>query len=336
MILDVEQALDSLGVNYDIHGHEANALCPMHEKRTGKADNSPSWWINLDNGQHICFSCGYKGNLVHLVCDIKQFYLPEIWGTATSDYDIEAGKAWLSSVMELSPSEMLEAIRNIPNYVRQAPKPMEMTDARLALFVDPPVEALSSRNLTLEAAQQYSVMWDGSNERWILPLRDPYFKRLFGWQEKGFRDRYFRNRPAGIQKSKTLFGVENQQDDVVIVVESPLDCVRIASTGIKGAVATCGAGTSDAQVKLLRASDKIIVAFDNPNLDQAGKKASDEMRAHARKYGLNVFFFNYGDTGKKDPGDMTDSEIQWGIDNAVSSIYGESAYVYRNSQAIPN
>jgi hypothetical protein len=51
------------------------------------------------------------------------------------------------------------------------------------------------------------------------------------------------------------------------------------------------------------------------------------MREFARKYGLNVAFFNYGDSGKKDPGDLTDEEIAWGIANAKSSILGEKAYV---------
>jgi 5S rRNA maturation endonuclease (ribonuclease M5) len=130
------------------------------------------------------------------------------------------------------------------------------------------------------------------------------------------------------------FGVEHLQEDQIVVVESPLDCVRIASAGIKGAVAVCGASVSPEQVKLLRYSDKIICAFDNPNLDNAGRKASEEMRAYARKYGLNLYFFNYGDSNKKDPGDLTDEEIVWGIENAKSYILGEASYVQRNTQAV--
>jgi DNA primase len=94
--------------------------------------------------------------------------------------------------------------------------------------------------------------------------------------------------------------------------------------GIDGAVATCGAIMSEDQVKLLRASDKIICAFDT---DAAGLKASAEMRKFARKYGLNLFFFNYGSSGAKDPGDLTNEQIAWGIANAKSSVLGELAYV---------
>jgi hypothetical protein len=78
----------------------------------------------------------------------------------------------------------------------------------------------------------------------------------------------------------------------------------------------------------------VIAAFDNPNIDNAGRKASKEMLVWGRKYGLNLFFFNYGDTNKKDPGDMTDAEIRWGVENAVTALFGESAYVQGNTQTV--
>jgi DNA primase len=152
-----------------------------------------------------------------------------------------------------------------------------------------------------------------------------------GWQEKGTLERTFKNRPPGVQKSTTLFGVKTQLEDVAIVLESPLDCLRVHSAGFPGAVATFGAIVSEAQVRLIRASAKVIAAFDNPNVDAAGKKASDQMRAYASKYGINLFFFNYGDSQKKDLGDMTNEEIRWGIENSKSAILGESAYVYGNA-----
>jgi DNA primase len=209
-----------------------------------------------------------------------------------------------------------------------------MSEARLAVFVEPPTEALAARDLTEESAQAYGVLWDEAKKMWILPLREPHFNRLMGWQEKGTVDRTFRNRPAGLQRAKTLFGVDVQDDNLVIIVESPLDCLRIHSAGQVGALATCGTTLSEEQIKLIRRSDKVICAFDNPEVDKAGKKASDEMRKFARKYGINLFFFNYGGSNKKDPGEMTDEEILWGIANAKSSILGELAYVSGDIKAL--
>jgi hypothetical protein len=329
MSFDVESALTALGMDFDVRGNEASALCPMHAERTGKEDANPSWWINLESGMHMCFSCHYKGNLVQLVCDVKEFY-QRSWGT-DKGYDYKAGEEWLASVAEMTVEQMLNIINSLPTYLEPLPKPVEMSEARLAIFVDPPQDALDSRNITAESASKYEVMWDATKKNWILPLREPHFNKLIGWQEKGTIDRTFMNRPPGLPKSKTLFGLEHQNESRVIVVESPLDCLRFDSAGIEGAVAICGSSISIEQVRLLRYSEQVIAAFDNANLDSAGAKACKEMLELSRKYALNLSFFNYGRSNKKDPGDMTDAELHWGVDNAVSSIFGELAYVSRDS-----
>ena len=332
---NVEKALEALEIDYQDRGENAQALCPMHERITGDPDHNPSWFIHLTSGQHICFSCGYKGNLVQLVCDIKEFYTPS-WDGVPAQYDYSMGNKWLAGAIEVTIEELKQALGKIPQYISPPPRPVPMSEARLAIYVSPPDEALEARQLTREAAVTYGVQWNRNTSTWILPLRDAQHATLLGWQEKGTVDRTFKNRPTGLQKSKTLFGGNIQREDIAIVVESPLDCLRIYSAGYEGAVATCGAIVSEEQAKILRYSEKVIAAFDNPNIDSAGKKASDQMRIWARKFGMNLFFFNYGDSGKKDPGDMTNEEIQWGIENAKSAILGESAYVYGNSQAIPN
>jgi hypothetical protein len=325
MNIDIEKVLLNLGIDYDNKGHEANGLCPMHKTRTGKEDHSPSWWINMESGQHICFSCHYKGNLLQLICDVNEFYKKGLDGNYV--YDYSAAELWLSQISAVSVEALKSIIDNLPNYLGPAPKPVAMSEARLAIFDEPPATALASRDISAESAQKYGVMWDTKTSTWILPLRDPDDNKLLGWQEKGTINRTFFNRPTGLTKSKTLFGLQNQSEDLVVVVESPLDCLRLYSAGVTSAVAICGSSPSETQVKLLRASDRIICAFDNPKLDSAGKKASEEMREFARQYGLNLSFFNYGDSGKKDPGDMTDEEIQWGIANSKSAVLGEKAYV---------
>lgn len=325
MMIDIPVVLEALGVDFTQRGNEANGLCPMHKHRTGKEDHSPSWWINLESGQHICFSCNYKGNIVQLVCDINEFY-KENWGDNYS-YDYPAAEEWIASIVEMPIERLMEMVKSLPNYIESSPKPLQMSEARLAVFVEPPIGALEDRNVTTASAQQYGVMWDKKKECWILPLRDPFTSKLMGWQEKGTIHRTFFNRPTGLQKSKTLFGIENQNESTVIVVESPLDCLRLHSAGFSGAVATCGAIVSEEQAKLLRASERVIVAFDNPKVDKAGKKASEQMLEFARKYGLNLSFFNYGDSGKKDPGDLTNEEIVWGVNNAKTALLGEKAYV---------
>ena len=325
---DIETVLENLDIDYEVQGDNARALCPMHERLTGKADSHPSWFIHLETGQHHCFSCGYKGGVTGLVCDIKDFY-EELWGHR--EPDMRAAREWLQATEKLIPLEKLRDKLNPSKIVKPS---FDIEESHLAIYVSPPQWALSHRNLSSEAANQYGVLWESKHDNWILPLRDAQHGKLLGWQVKGQRSRFFRNYPAGLKKSSTLFGFHQMQEDVAIVVESPLDCLRIYDAGFKGAVSTCGALVSEEQVKLLRASDKIIVAFDNPAVDAAGRKASEEMMAWSIKYNLNLFYFNYGDSKKKDPGDMTDGEIAWGIENAKSVILGKAAYVYGDVKAL--
>lgn len=329
---DVLRTLDTLDIEYEGDTLNVKALCPMHERITGEPDHNPSWFINTETGQHICFSCGYKGNLVQLVCDVKGFYRTDFNGAAS--YDYTAGNNWLASNTSASIAELREMLTKLPQYMSPPPRPIAMSEARLAIYVDPPQSALQERNLTAESAEAFSVLWNHNTSTWILPIRDAETNALMGWQEKGTVDRTFKNRPAGVQKSQTLFGYNNMAEDYVIVVESPLDCLRLHSAGYASAVATYGAIMSEAQAKLLKGVGKIIVAFDNPNIDKAGLKASQQMLEFARKYNLNVFFFYYGDSNKKDPGDMTDEEIEQGILSARSSLLGKSAYVYGDAQAV--
>jgi hypothetical protein len=322
--VDIEDALLALGIEYDIRGIEANALCPMHRQRTGKEDHSPSWWINLETGAHLCFSCHYKGSILQLVCDVMDFKSKE-WGIET--YNYEDAKAWLSKLYEVTPEKLKDMFGTIRTRVESLPKPVPMSEARLAVFVEPPTDKVVERHLTAEAITKYEILWDANKQAWILPLRDAQDKSLMGWQEKGTVDRTFKNQPAGLKKSKTLFGISSVTYGDVVLVESPLDCARMCSAGVDNVVAVCGSKISEDQFKLIRFADRIIAAFDNPKVDSAGKLASDEIRKLANKYGANLVFFNYGETGKKDPGDLTNDEIVWGLSHAQSALFGEKAYV---------
>jgi DNA primase len=113
----------------------------------------------------------------------------------------------------------------------------------------------------------------------------------------------------------------------MIIVESPLDVVKLSSLGIAGGVSTFGASISQDQVDLMRRADKLIIAFDNPRLDQAGKKASKDMLERTKKEGLECLFFNYQDNEAKDIGDLTEEQVILGIEKAKHSVFGEAAFL---------
>jgi DNA primase len=310
-MIDVEKIL--LFLEIPLHaqrGSEVNGLCPMHKARTGKEDHRPSWWINSETGAHICFSCGYKGNIYTLISDIKGI-------------DYHDAREYIDDTAELPIDSLMKRIKELPQYV-VAEETIPMSEARLAVYGEPPNIELKKRFLTREAVNTYGVLWDKPNEAWILPIRDPDTFSLLGWQEKGARGRFFKNQPAGVKKSKTVFGVQHLNEEYLIVVESPLDVVRLASVGVSGAVSIYGAMMSDEQAKIIRRAKRVVAAFDN---DPAGKKACEQIRDYARKYGFDLLFFNYNGIDVKDVGDMTEVEIIRGLETAKHMLHGKAAYL---------
>jgi DNA primase len=311
-VIDVEKVLLNLELPlYSQRGVEVNGLCPMHKKRTGKEDQHPSWWINSETGVHICFSCGYKGNIYTLVADVKGISYFD-----AQDYIGESAEVPLDSLMR--------RIKDLPEYIQPEEPVIAMSEARLAVYTAPPDIELKKRFLTRDAVIVHGVLWDTKNEAWILPIRDADNGSLLGWQEKGARGRFFKNQPAGVKKSKTVFGVQlmsSTQD--LIVVESPLDVVRLTGLG-HNAISTFGAILSEDQAKIMRRASKIIAAFDN---DKAGHTANEQVRVLARKYGMDLYYFNYRGIDVKDVGDMTEAEIEHGIKTAKTSILGKAAYL---------
>jgi DNA primase len=112
----------------------------------------------------------------------------------------------------------------------------------------------------------------------------------------------------------------------MMIVESPLDVVKLSSSKLPvSGLSTYGASVSNAQFELFRSAEKLIFAFDNPMIDAAGEKASKEMFAKCKETGVECYFFNYGDSGAKDIGDMTKEQIEYGIEKAKHFVYGERA-----------
>ena len=307
---EMERVLERLNIDViNVRGSEILALCPGHKEITGKEDHNPSWWLNAETGAHICFSCGFKGNIWSLIATAQNLR------DANGFLDYADAKDWLylsfDNIQLGSPDEEIEQ-ESIFKEVTQ------ITESRLALFTYPPEHALKARGLTLQAAEKHQLLWDTAHSNWITVIRDPYSNKLLGWQEKGFSRRYFRNYPTGVEKSTTLFGLNRYKGGRMIIVESPLDVVRLDSIGISGGVSTYGSMISNAQIELIKDADEILFALDN---DESGINASKKVL----EQNFEAWFFNYSHTDMKDIGAMSRLEILTGLDNAKHSVNGLGA-----------
>lgn len=301
---EMEDTLESLGIEVlSTRGDELQARCPAHKDRTGKEDHNPSWFINADTGAHICFSCQFKGSLMYLIGYINKYYDED------GNINFKQASEWLNQDAWMI-DRLERAINNTP---KKDDVSAPIDRALLAAFKAPPEYALQSRGLTRAAAELYNILWDDMRKSWIIPILDPNDSSLLGWQEKAYYGRFFKNYPTGVKKSNALFGVHTYTADDLIVVESPLDAVRLASVGVLGGVATYGSLLSNKQISLIKNADRIIFAFDN---DDAGIAAKQKMLRTLEDMWFEAWFFDYSHTNQKDVGGMSKDEIMVGLKNA--------------------
>jgi DNA primase len=295
----IENLLRESGIEYKVVGDEAVSRCLFHSP-----DRHPSFSVNLDNGLYHCFSCGARGNLAHLISNIKSITYPEAVIFVNSVIGWAKASKWRED----------EENKNI------APPSFRISETDLALFTDVPEEFIAGRKLERKYADLFGVRWNPDSRSWILPIRDPYSAELWGWQEKSGDTRLFRNYPRGIKKSKTLFGMESFTDgSTAIVVESGLDAVRVSSFGKGNGLAVWGLPPSDFQFSLIfERTEQVILCFDN---DIPGIRETKRICRNFNGAVKKLWVFDYGMRKEKDVGEMEDEDVMLGFANAKSALW---------------
>lgn len=287
---DLSTVLVELGVAVKRVGEkEISGCCPVHLKRTGHHDKSPSWSMNATTGLWICYSCGARGTLSGLVS--------ELTGTEQSVLDVHAFliNAGLQRLYAVDAEE---------------PQP-EVDWVSYSRFGDVPEHLLANRQLDAHTARVFGIKWDDTNRCWVIPIVAPTGE-LMGWQSK--KKGWVRNFPIGVKKSHTLFGIERFRGTTAILVESPLDVVRLSIVAPHSGLATFGTQVSNTQLSLLSAvAHRVIVAMDN---DEAGIEASKKLFKSLPRFNGGVLWLDYSHTSVKDIGEMTDDDIRIALNNA--------------------
>lgn len=282
---DLAQLLIGLGVDVRrSEGREITGRCPVHRRVTGKDDRSPSWSMNSSTGLWICFSCGARGTLSTLVSEL----------TGDPDSMMAVHKAIIETSL---------------NSVSLPKREVAVDWVAFGKFTRVPDKMLDLRNLDPTLAWQYGIRWDTDNRCWIIPIVNQHGE-LKGWQSK--KTGWVRNYPEGVKKSETLFGIDRFTSSTAVLVESPLDVVRFASVcDSPQALASFGTSVSDIQIRLLSDTvDRVIIAMDN---DAAGMSAAKGLFKKLPNFKKGIRWFNYGKTGCKDIGDMSDNQIWDGV-----------------------
>lgn len=290
--LDLAGVLMELGVEVTSESeHRVFGLCPGHEEFKGRRDSKPSWSIDKELLVHHCWSCPYAGTLRQLIADQRG--------------DTEEASDWLADYTRRRAVRRLREPRREQEAEKPREKPPSALQRRFNGFPVPPDSALQARGLEPFAVVHYGLRWDPEVEHWIIPIHNEY-EELVGYQRKG--DGYFKNVPKKVPRNHCVFGLGQLAGDWAVLLESPLDVVRLYSEGIEGGVSSYGAFASIDQLDLiLERAEDLVLALDN---DETGNEQRNRIWWSQWRRGNRLRILDYTGIDGKDIGDMTSAQVR--------------------------
>lgn len=290
--LDLAGVLMELGVEVTSESTErVFGLCPGHEEFKGRKDSKPSWSMDKELLLHHCWSCPYRGTLRQLIADQRG--------------DTEEASDWLADYTRRRAVRRLREPRREQEVEKPREKPPSAVQRRFNGFGEPPDWALETRGLERFAVVHYGLRWDPELEHWVIPIHDEYGV-LVGYQRKG--DDYFKNVPKKVPRNRCVFGLAQLAGDWAVLLESPLDAVRLYSEGIEGGVSSYGAFASLYQLELiLERADDLVLALDN---DETGNEQRNRLWWSQWRRGNRLRILDYTGISGKDVGDMTSAQVR--------------------------
>ena len=201
-------------------------------------------------------------------------------------------------------------VRAAPDRGPRPSRPGILTEWELRnQLADPPARLVEFRKLQVRSDTSYEVRWNRDTRQWVLPIRSPTGHLLGAqYRQKGS----VVTLPSGLEKSTTLFGYSAMsQYDHAVLVESPLDAVRLYGLGIP-AVSSLGAWVSKEQCRLLaRAFAIVYLALDDDSAGRTGTTFAAAVLGHHGAAAVPWRYHNLVDEDgdrAKDLGDVASDE----------------------------
>lgn len=305
---EIHKVLNALDIEFQERYQYLNGPCFLHG-----SDNNTSFSWHLDKGVYQCFTnnCHRKfgSDVFGLVRGMKNcsFY--------------ESVK-WLEKFFEGRSLEISQEELNNRKFIREQQKEKEKI-----IYPQDSVKKLSyhnyleTRGYPRELIESYHIgisanKYKEMSNRVIFPIRD-IDGNIIGFSGrtviKDFKERgipkWYHSR--GLDKTSTLFNIDRAKNYIAetktaIIVEGPLDVLRLEQAGIHNGVALMGITMSNRQLSLLIQSGatNLIIALDN---DRAGQSGSKTIAETAKLF----FSLSYAILPRgKDIGDLTAEEVK--------------------------
>ncbi len=356
-IISKDLRLEKAGLNY-------KALCPFHEEKT------PSFTINPQKQNYVCYGCGKSGDLFSYVMEKYKISFKEAMEKIAKDANIEINQNLVS--------QTLSSIKNSKYYYQVMNEITNYYNLNLKKYLaNNTVSFLEKKNITIEKIEKYSLglsdnadnlqnylskksinldyllennifkinnykkKYDLFTNRIMFPIRDRYENTVaFGGRSiNDEKPKYINSWENDIFKKRlvlynlpSLNSIRSREENVYIV-EGYTDVIAMESKGLK-AVAPLGTSLTIDHFKL------VWKFVNEPSLlmdgDDAGKKASSRaldivMPALKGENSLSFIFLEDG----KDPDDLinnsNDKSLFSHINNKQSFI--EALFMFYGNEA---
>lgn len=308
--IDLKKLLYKLGIrNIRLSGENFMGSCPFHK------DDNPSFGMNIRTGAYNCFSCGSSGNLITLVCSIKNigikqsiYYLYNFAGIKRDIFIISSKIVY---------RQLKKIVKRKHDIVR---KEVVSTIIHMPISICndfiPGVLYLKKRGISEVTFKRHDIVFcigGFYRNRIIIPIVDEYnkFVSFEARDITGFAEKKVLY-PKGTRVSDTIYNLYNAKEKKeVIIVEGIMDTLYLEERGFN-VISLYGVNMSVMQEELLsKYFNKIFIAFDG---DHEGYRA---MIKQARRLSLHQFVYIIKLDKNKDPDSYTGEEFNKLKNNAV-------------------
>ncbi len=288
------------------------AQCPFREHEHDF--ERPGFSIFMDTGHWICFKgCG-QGDMMSLISSIKEITLTE-------------AKSWIRKFVHPNIDDVLERLKptvyysnkEIPNYYKQDWEQQDGTKTS---------QYILDRGFTPATLSKFGVRLDCVLHCLVIPIRDMdrhivgVVRREVPGYELPTRTKYFYS--PGFSCADHLFGIDQHSPPgSIIVVEGPLDVMRLHQYGYTNAVGLLGSYCSPSQQRLLaKLGSTVYVGLDN---DEAGRTAAKRVIKDLS----GQFVVKVIEWPQNDPGECSQEEVDTAMEVAHGSFASLAKYKIR-------
>lgn len=297
----LQELLDRAGVDCKQKGDEVNIVCPF----CPVSDERMLLGINIESGLAHCFHCGWSSGGVIETAKA----LAEVYGLAFRIH-------WEARKDEEKKTEKPAPVQPISHY--RLPVEFETFKGDVTDKVEKRVRGyLKSRGVSQSQINRHGIGFAASGRyawRAIFPV----------WSEDGqaygfvARSIDVRQKPKYLNSPgiKLLWGA-NQMAKTAVIVEGVLDALKVEQALLRRrdwiAIARLGSTLTGIQFRQLRRYERLILL---PDRDQAGVKGAVTVAELCAANHIQVEMAVPQVMDDRDPGDMTEDEINEYIDTA--------------------